>query len=297
MSSPSITQPPYLEHDLLPAYTRMTLSDLVSPPGPPVALHYLASIAPLRSLDTMPAGSTPQATGPAQGAPDDPVGPLEQDDRPDSPDSLHESEAGRTILPQPSLLDPDRAPNLNPAPASDISRPVTPLRVTGAQETIDWADDDPGSQFDQEDTFIPGPHPSVTLQPLILDPVASQAFRRRVREALSGINEGEPIPTLDSLMAMVDELERFEQRLTKLEREVTRDRAALSHAMTETARSETAGSEMRILLQVEALRKRMDALKGATLAPTSTAPAAGLSPTSPTSLGIPRHTVPRSERL
>jgi hypothetical protein len=296
MSSPSFTRPPYLEEDLLSAYRDMILPETVAPTGPPVPLAYLASIVSLDSLQGLTLGSPPQASGPAQGAPEDPIGPLEQDDRAASPDSLHESEAGKTILPQAVPTDPSGLPNLHPAPASDISRPVTPFKFPDTSSKIDWADDDPGSQYGQEESFIPGPHPSVTLQPLLLDPASSQAFRRRVREALSGINESEPVPTLSSLMAMVDELERFEQRLTKLEREVARDRAALSHAMSETAKSETAGSEMRILLQVEALRKRMDSLKGVAL-PSAPAPASSSTPISPTVTAPGRHTVPRSERL
>jgi hypothetical protein len=275
----------------------MLLPETTSPAGPPIALNYLQSIVPLKALDKLDKGKEPQASGPAQSAPDDPIGPLEQDDRAPSPDSLHESEAGKTILPQAQPSDPDRAPNFNPKPASDISRPVTPLRYPGTGDAIDWADDEPDQQYDQDDPFIPGPHPSITLQPLILDPVASQAFRRRVREALSGINEGEPVPTLSSLMAMVDELERFEHRLSKLEREIARDRAALSHAMTETAKSETAGSEMRVLLQVEALRKRLDSLQTVAFPAVPTGAVGAPSPISPSTVVGNRRLIPRSERL
>jgi uncharacterized coiled-coil protein SlyX len=174
---------------------------------------------------------------------------------------------------------------------------VTPYQLPGTTAVEDWAEDEPDSPFGREDEFIPGPHPSVTLKPLNIDPIATEAFRKRVREGISGIDEGKPVPTLDSLMAMVDELVKFESRLGKLEKEVARDRAALAHAMSTTAKSETAASEMRVSLQIEALRQRLDALKTVALPPPSGSRSQGLSPVTAIGPPVGRAFVPRSERL
>jgi uncharacterized coiled-coil protein SlyX len=293
MSSPSLTRPPHLEEDLMDDYRRMLLDGEAHAAGPPVAMSYLAGLAV-----EPPAGHRRESdihlpTGPAQGAPEDPMGPLEVEERPVSRDSDHPSEAGRTILPRPRLNDPNREPNLHPAPASDMSRPVSPFHAE--YDPKEW--NELADEGNHRDDFIPGSHPSTGLEPLLLNNAATDAFRRRVREGLSGIDEGKPVPTLDSLMAMVDELVKFESRLSKLEKEVARDRATLSHAMSMTAKSETAASEMRMVLQVEALRMRLDSLKTATTPAVPKVGSVGLSPSTPTGQAMPRSAVPRSERL